>query len=87
VPAIGRGLALDEAEIRYCVAQKVRLEGARSMVDNTSSYDINRFNLLISDFNSRCSDYRYKPSAMNRVRLEVESRQGTLLAEGRLLMR
>jgi hypothetical protein len=89
MPAVGRDLALDEPEIRYCLSQKIRIEGARSVVNDndTSQYQIDRFNQLIEHYNSRCSSYRYKPSVMSRVRTDVESRRGSLFFEGQNLVR
>jgi hypothetical protein len=87
MPGVGQHLALDEPEIRYCLSQKIRIEGARSVVNDTFQYQIDRFNQLIEHYNSRCSSYRYKPSVMSRVQAEVESRRGSLFLEGQFLVR
>jgi len=87
IPARGQGLALDEPEVRYCLAQKIRIEGVRSVINNYSQDQVDRFNQLIDQYNSRCSSYRYKQSIMDRVRPEVENRRGILFLEGQNLLR
>jgi hypothetical protein len=81
MPPIGTGLTLGYAQIRYCLAEKVRLEGARTSLVQTSN-QIARFNALISDWNSRCSDYRYRKGTLESVRTEVDGRRSLLEAEG-----
>jgi hypothetical protein len=85
-PPVGEGLALSTAQLRYCLAQGARLDGARIAVDASSEVEINRFNLLVEDYNARCSKFRYYPSAMQAVKSEVEARRTELEAEGAALM-
>jgi hypothetical protein len=80
-------MTLDEPEIRYCLSQKIRIEGARSMVSNGAEYQVARFNVLVDHYNSRCSNFRYRQSVMDRVRPEVETRRWNLYLEGQNLLR
>jgi hypothetical protein len=84
-PPVSTGLTFNRANIRYCVFQNVRLEAARSVVVNNA--DVGRFNSFIDDWNSRCSQYKYRPSDRNAVLAEVSGRQSILEAEGRALFR
>ncbi|GEO42599.1 hypothetical protein SAE02_67470 [Skermanella aerolata] len=79
---VGEGNVLSVSQLRYCVAQGVRIDGARSAVTDTSEADINRFNVMVSDYNSRCSSYRYRKGLLESVRAEVEARRPMLEAEG-----
>jgi hypothetical protein len=84
-PPVGTGLSLTQANIRYCAFQTARLDSARTVV--TAERDITRFNSLIQDLNSRCSNYRYRPSDKAVVDGEVSARRPILQAEGRALFR
>jgi uncharacterized membrane protein (UPF0127 family) len=79
-PAVGTDLSFTQANIRYCAFQDVRMEAARSLV--SSEIDRAAFNALINDWNSRCSNYRYRPSDKSIVDAEVIGRRAALQAEG-----
>jgi hypothetical protein len=87
IPTQGQGMTLDEPEIRYCLSQKIRIEGARNLISGGSEYEVDRFNALIDHYNSRCSNFRYRQSVMDRVRPEVENRRWKLYLEGQTLIR
>ena len=82
IPQVGTDNVLTANQIRYCLSQEIRLSAANAVVDARSQSDINRFNLLIADYNSRCSQYRYPVDTFERVRAEVEGRRMALEAEG-----
>jgi hypothetical protein len=82
-PPIGSGNALSGAEIKYCLAEQIRLDDARSILNQQSENAVNRFNAMIDDYNSRCSNFRYKRRDYQRVQSEVEPDRGTLWATGR----
>jgi hypothetical protein len=73
LPPQGSGLLLNDSQISYCVAQKMRLETWRSVTQDTNSADVDRFNAQINDYNSRCSSYRYQQGAQERVAGEMEN--------------
>jgi hypothetical protein len=83
VPPIGSGSALSATQIKYCLAEQIRLDGARSILNQQSATTVDRFNAMIDDYNNRCSGYRYKRSDYQRVQSEVERDRGGLLAAGR----
>jgi hypothetical protein len=82
-PPIGSGNALSAAQIKYCLAEQIRLDGARSSLDQQSATAADRFNAMIDDYNNRCSSYRYKRSDFQRAQSEVEADRVILQAAGR----
>jgi hypothetical protein len=82
-PPVGQDLIFSTAQIRYCLAQDVRIEGARSAINNYSDADVDRFNAMVADYNSRCSSFRYRSGALESARRDVEPYRSQLLAEGR----
>jgi tetratricopeptide (TPR) repeat protein len=83
LPAAGTGLALTRSNIRYCIFQRVRLEAARPSIQAAAQEQ--RFSAAINDFNSRCSDYRYRQSDKDAVDAEVAAKRFSLESEGRSL--
>jgi hypothetical protein len=81
-PLIGTGVNFTRENIRYCEFQGIRLEALRSLVSSDNAF---AFNALIDDWNSRCSQYRYRPSDKSAVDAEVFARQSALQAEGRAM--
>jgi hypothetical protein len=80
LPPIGPDRVLDAAQIRYCLSEDIRLEAAREVVN--ADADVNRFNSMINDFNTRCANYRYRRQVFESVQREVQSNRASLQAEG-----
>ena len=80
MPPVGQTTPFDAAQIRYCLAEDVRLEAARGVVNRDP--DVDRFNAMINDYNSRCSSYRYRKGVLEFVQSELQSRTLELRAEG-----
>jgi peptidoglycan hydrolase-like protein with peptidoglycan-binding domain len=83
-PPVGSNLNFTQANIRYCSFQEVRLEAARRLVTDA---DVSYFNDLVSDWNSRCSAYRYRPSDKQVVDAEVPLRRMALESEAGAVVR
>jgi hypothetical protein len=81
-PPVGNGLVLNSNQIRYCLSEKIRLDAWESVLNRYSSYAIDSFNGSVNDFNLRCSDYRYKQSAMNSASNQVDARRAEIYNEG-----
>ena len=81
-PIPGTDNVLDESELRYCLSQKIRIQGWEPNVNTSSQSSVDAFNWAISDFNSRCGSYRYKTQVMDRVRSEVNYKSTDLRFEG-----
>jgi len=84
VPQIGRGLLLNDSQIRYCLSQKVRLSGWQTSVDSYNRTSVAAFNAKVDDYNARCGHFQYEDGALERVQTQVQSRRATLEADGKL---
>ncbi|MFC0279412.1 hypothetical protein ACFOHK_15650 [Falsigemmobacter intermedius] len=83
-PPVGQGLALNRAQVRYCVFQGERLEAMRSLT--TTNYQISQFNALIDDYNSRCSNFQYTSGVLSSVRREAQGRTAEFTADARRIV-
>ena len=72
VPAPGTERLLNRSEVRYCIFQGNRLEIMRELV--SINVEIDQFNHLIGDFNSRCSSFLYSQGVLQAIEAEVPSR-------------
>lgn len=82
-PPVGTGLVLSNNQIRYCLAEDIRITAAESVISGYSEADVDRFNGMVEDYNSRCSSFKYRRGSLESVRAEVESVRADLEAEGR----
>lgn len=82
-PPVGQGLTLPSEQIAYCVAEDIRLDGAKSAVNSYSNSDVDRFNAMVADYNSRCGSFRYRKGALENARRDIEAIRGLLQADGR----
>lgn len=83
MPPVGKDLVFSTAQIRYCLAEDIRLEGAKSAVNNYIDSDVDRFNAMVADYNSRCGSFRYRSGALESARRDIEPYRSQLQAEGR----
>lgn len=82
-PPVGYGLEHSVGQIRYCLAEKIRISAAEPIVNGYNSAQVDRFNAMVSDYNSRCGQYRYLDSSMNLARSDVEAHRSELEQAGR----
>jgi hypothetical protein len=82
MPAVGTNLVLSTAEIRYCVAEDMRMEGAKRSANDYSDSDVSRFNAMVADYNSRCGSFRYRSGALESAQRDIEPFRRHLQAEG-----
>lgn len=71
-PSVGTGRSLNRSELRYCIFQGKRLDLLRGMTFTNTAVD--SFNTMVSDFNSRCANFRYGQSDMTQVEGEASTR-------------
>lgn len=83
MPPVGQDLVFSTSQIRYCLAEDIRLEGAKSAVNNYIDSDVNRFNAMVADYNSRCGSFRYRGGTLEGARREIESYRSQHESEGR----
>jgi len=84
-PPVGSGNVLTTPQIRYCTAQSIRLDAAKDALNQYDDSQIDRFNSLVADYNSRCSNFRYRKGALESARSEVERFRSDYLLQGRQL--
>lgn len=82
-PAIGRNNVLAGAQLRYCVAEKIRLDAAEQAVNSYDGIAVDRFNSYIGDYNSRCGEFRYREGSLQGAERAMEPFRQELEAEGR----
>lgn len=82
MPPVGTNQTLSRAEIRYCIAEEIRLQGAQGAIDRRKGDDIRRFNAMVDDYNSRCSSFRYRSGMLETARRDVEPNRDRLRADG-----
>lgn len=83
MPPIGQELVFSTPQIRYCLAEAISLEGAKSAVNNDIDTDVDRFNAMVADYNSRCGNFRYRRGALESAQRDIEPYQSQLQSEGR----
>jgi len=86
VPAVGTGRSFSRGEIRYCLFQGERIDAARLRVDQSSAWQLDAFNQIVVDYNSRCSRFRYHQSDMDAVTAELAEKRAKLEYEGQSLL-
>lgn len=82
IPPVGHDLVFSTGQIQYCLAEEIRLEGAKSAANKRVDEHVNRFNRMIADYNSRCGSFRYRSGALESARRNIESFREKLQAEG-----
>ncbi len=82
-PPVGQNLVFSTSQIRYCLAEDIRMDAAKSVLNNYSDSDVDRFNAMVADYNSRCGSYRYRNGALEGARRAIEPYRSQLQAEGR----
>jgi hypothetical protein len=80
MPPLGADRVLGAAQIRYCLSEDIRLEAARDAVSVDA--DVDRFNAMIEDYNTRCSNYRYRREVFESVQRQVQANRMALQTEG-----
>lgn len=81
-PAVGTNLVHRRAEIRYCLAEEIRLNAIEKNINKYSDAEVSTYNAAISDYNSRCSSFRYRSGDLESARSQVEANRSTLVTQG-----
>jgi hypothetical protein len=70
------------SDLRYCFAEEIRLDGARSVLEQAEPADIERFNRMITAYNQSCDHRRAKRTIFEVIQSEVRANRNALWAEG-----
>jgi len=82
-PSIGRNNVLSTVQIHYCLAEKIRIDAAEVVINNYANFDVDQFNEMVNDYNSRCGEFRYRKGTLESAKRDVEQYRDLLQAEGR----
>ena len=82
IAPVGNGLVLSRNQIRYCLSEEVRLLSIKGAIDSYSQYEVDNLNSIVDDYNSRCSNFRYRSGLLESVKSEVSLNNSALVAEG-----
>lgn len=69
-PPVGTNHVHSISEIRWCLAQDIRIDAVRSF--NETQADVAEFNRWVDDWNSRCGSYRYRQGNLSSAKRDVE---------------
>jgi len=81
-PPIGTNISLSRDQIRYCLSEDIRLGAMKDALNRYVGSEVDLFNSMIHDYNSRCGKFRYRRGSLELVRSEVEANRLSLMAEG-----
>jgi hypothetical protein len=84
MPPIGAGQHLELGGVRYCKFQEARLLAIKAEVHGAE--DTGRFNELVNDYNSRCSDFYYKDAELAAVEAEMAQNSPRLAADAKRIV-
>lgn len=82
-PPVGRNNVLAGAQLRYCVAEQIRVDAAEKVVNNYIEAHVDRFNAMVGDYNSRCGEFRYRQGSLQGAERAMEPYRSQLEQEGR----
>jgi hypothetical protein len=83
VPPVGSDLVFSKAQITYCLAEDIRIDASKAGVDRYNDSNVDRFNTMVADYNSRCGSFRYRNGALESARQDIEPYRSQLIIEGR----
>ncbi|EHE7897586.1 hypothetical protein J0V14_004404 [Vibrio parahaemolyticus] len=78
-PPIGSNNILSVSQISWCTRESMRIEAMRNVFDTNGG--IGEFNKIVDDYNSRCSNYRYRQGDLSRAKRVVEKSRVTIISE------
>ena len=81
-PPVGKDLVLSIDQIHYCLAEDIRMDAAKSALNRYNDYDVDRFNTMVTDYNSRCGNFRYRSGALDWAQHNIEPYRDRYRAEG-----
>jgi len=82
-PPYGKNKVLNAAQIRYCLAEKVRIDASEKVINNYSHSDVDRFNSMVNDYNNRCGAFRYRRGNLKHAQRDIDPYRSQIRAEGK----
>jgi hypothetical protein len=84
MPPVGTGQRYSLPSVRYCHFQQERLKTIKELAQGPE--DVRAYNLLVVDYNSRCSDFLYQPQDLVTVVAEIGAQKSRLEADAKRIM-
>lgn len=81
VPPAAAGQTLSQGQIKYCLAEKIRIDAMEGMINQSRQAHIKNFNIRVDDYNARCRSYRYWQADMNLAQTEIEAIRNILRSQ------
>jgi TonB family protein len=78
LPPSGKGNLFSDAQVRYCLAQLIRVDAIRPLLNRYEREEVEQFNALVADFNARCGSYRYKDNALDEAKAWLEDNRAQI---------
>jgi hypothetical protein len=78
-PSVGRDNILSVPEIRYCLANDIKIKAIQENIDATSNSQIDKLNELVNDYNARCESYRYRIGDDSTAASDVEQERQNII--------
>ena len=82
-PPVGTNLNLTVTQISYCLAEDLRLSGAKQSLNNDIEPDVDLYNQMINDYNARCGYFHYRAGTLDAARLVIDRYREILESDGR----
>jgi hypothetical protein len=86
LPPIGKNRLLPVGQVRYCLAQNIRLNGAWFVADFNNKFQMDQLNKKSVDYSNRCGKYRARQIDMQNAHDVVDVHQDRLMAEGSIMI-
>jgi hypothetical protein len=82
LPPVGTDVVLTPQQIKYCLAEGIRLDASRKALVRPPNAVVDRFNAAIEDYNSRCSSFHYLGDSVDTEKQAVELMRDDLTRQG-----
>jgi len=83
-PPVGVGITFTQANLRYCKYQEERLTRIQQAV--LTNTEKRAFKELVDDYNSRCSNYKYRQADSDIVAAELATKSDMLASEANAIL-
>ena len=74
--------SLTRNELRYCMAENIRLDTIKNKINNYSNYEIDKYNRLSDEYNKLCQNTKYYINDQKYVQKQIDARKSIIQQEG-----
>ena len=80
-PAVAQGAVLSIPEIRWCKRRQIELEAVEGILNEERQTEVDAYNNIIEDYNSRCGNFRYRRGNVEQVDREFAPERARMKKE------